>query len=342
LFTAYLSAIPVKINSPERKAQIVSIDGTLSNGQLPVSKQDGRSGIFTESRATGKAGNIELFTNRLDVENRGEISVSSFSTGQAGNLNITADSIFLNRQARLNSSARFETGGKITLNVTGDIILSNNGDKENATEISSTAFGDAQGGGITFNVSPNSFILGNKYENSDVVATAERTGKGGLVDAASAKDRIFLFRQFNGQRTEESDFTAASKLGLDGIVRGTQAALQAQLPQQPVVRDIQQVCASSQGITTRQAGRSAFSNTGRGGLPPNPSDALDSNIPQVPWVTLDSNQVNPTATNTAPSSTSKPEIEEAEGWVRQPNGKLTLTTRKSIAFSPCIYQSSQQ
>lgn len=334
----------VRINSSQRKAQVVDIDGTLFNGQLPDPKKDGRSGIFTESRATGSAGNIELFTNILNVENRGEISVSSFNTGEAGGLNITADSIFLNRQARLNSSARFGQGGDIRLNVTGNIVLRNNEDKDNATEISSTAFNDAKGGNITFNVSPNSFIIGNLFENSDVVATAEGIGKGGIVDAESAKDRIFLFREFNGQRTPESDFTAASALGLDGIVRGTQTDLQPQLPQQPVVRDIPQVCPASQGITTRQAGRSAYSNAGRGGLPPNPSDALDSNIPQVPWVTLDSNRENSAATNTTPSTTSKPEvIEEAQGWVRQPNGKLLLTTKTSTVPSPsCIYQSSQQ
>jgi filamentous hemagglutinin family protein len=250
----------VTINNPQTKTQIVNIDGTLSNGQLPVKNQDGRSGIFTESRANGSAGNINIYTDTLDVKNRGEISVSSFNIGQAGDLNITADSIFLNRQARLNSSARFGIGGNIEFNVTGNIRMGNDGDKDNATEISSTAFNDANGGNIIFNVSPKSFILANRYENSDVVATAEGIGKkGGLVDATSANGRRFNFRPSNGQRTEESDFTAVSALGLDGIVLGTQTDLQPQLPQQPVVRDIPQVCPANQGVTTRQAGRSAYS-----------------------------------------------------------------------------------
>jgi hypothetical protein len=324
------------INTPDNKAELVNIDGISFDGKV-------RSGIFTTSRGIGQAGDIELFTNKLNVTNSGEISVRSIDRGQAGKLNITADSIFLNNQARLNSSAFFGTGGDIILNVKGNIIMSNDGNPNNATEISSEAFDNANGGDIIFNLSQDSLIVARLLENSDVVATTNGTGTGGRITADSAKGRIFGFREFNIKPTPESDFTAVSALGQDGVVRATAGTVQAQLPQQPVVRDIPQVCPASQGVTTRQAGRSAFSNAGRGGLPPNPSEALESNTPQVPWVTLDSNRENLTAGNTTPSTTSKPEvIEEAQGWVQQPNGKLLLTTQTSTVLpSTCIYQSNQ-
>ncbi|MDJ0616528.1 MAG: filamentous hemagglutinin N-terminal domain-containing protein [Calothrix sp. MO_192.B10] len=327
----------VKVNTPENKAQLVQIDGVSANGEA-------RSGIFSDSRASGNAGNIEIFADTLDVKNSGEVSVSSFSSGFSGDLNINAGSIFLSNQARLNASTEFNKGGDINIEVAGSIVMRNNGDPNNATEISSTAFGDADGGDITFS-KVGGIILGYISENSDVVATAEK-GQGGEVNAESASGRIFGFRDFNQVRTPESDFSADALQGQDGVVRGEQGDVPPQIPQQPRVRDIPQVCPATQGITTRAVGKSQFTNVGRGGLPPNPGEVLNSNTPQVPWVTLDSNEKNSaTVTNSTPSNTaSKPQvIKEAQGWVALPNGKVRLTAHTSTSTSTsCVFGSSQQ
>ncbi|NJM23606.1 MAG: hypothetical protein HC907_35810 [Richelia sp. SM1_7_0] len=158
--------------------------------------------------------------------------------------------------------------------------------------------------------------------------------------------RIFNFRDFNEVRTPESDFSADALQGQDGVVRGEQGDVPPQIPQQPEVRDIPQVCPATQGITTREVGKSQFTNSWSGGLPPNPSEALNSNTPQVPWVTLNSNEKNPGGvTNSTPSTTASKSgvIKEAQGWVTLPNGKVRLTAHTSTSNSTsCVFGSSQQ
>ncbi|MEI2579878.1 beta strand repeat-containing protein [Scytonema sp. PRP1] len=330
----------VRINSGEKKAQLINIDGTLSNGQLPDETQ-GRSGIFTESRASGTAGDIEIYTDKLNVLNRGEVSVSGSETGASGTLNVTAGNIFMTQQAGIRATTN-SSGGNINLTVADSIIMRNNSDPNNATEITARAFGTANGGNIRLRV--GKFVLADLYENSDIVAEADQ-GSGGRIDAKDVKAIEFI-QHIRGRRLPESEFIASSLQGLEGTINVDPSSPQpVPVPNAPVVREIVQVCPTSPGATTREAGTSKYFNSGRGGLPPNPGEALDSNIPQVPWVTLDSDNQNPTsAANSTTANISSPEtIEEAQGWVKLPNGKFLLTKQTPTSSSvTCVFQSSQQ
>ncbi|NJM19305.1 MAG: filamentous hemagglutinin N-terminal domain-containing protein [Richelia sp. SM1_7_0] len=325
----------IKINTPDKMAELVEIDGTSADGRV-------RSGIFTNSQGSGKAGDIEIYTDKLNVLNRGEISVSGNSSGASGDINVTAGNISMTQQAGIRATTSSGEGGNINLTVADSINMKNDGNPEDATEITARAFGTANGGNITMRV--GKFILGKLSENNDIVAEAFG-GNGGRIDAKAALSFEFVQHE-KGRRIPESEYIASSSQGLNGIVNvSTQDFQPIPIPDVPIVRQVPQVCPTSPGVTTRPAGRSAFSNAGRGGLPPNPGDALESNIVQVPWVTLNSENTNTTgATSSTPATNQKPEaIAEAEGWQKLPNGKVIFTTKNSSSpLPPCILESSQQ
>ncbi|MBN4000320.1 hypothetical protein [Nostoc sp. LPT] len=74
--------------------------------------------------------------------------------------------------------------------------------------------------------------------------------------------------------------------------------------------------------------KSSFTITGRGGLPPNPSDALNTDAVQVDLVTLNPEVGKPytTAVSTNPTSPTPTRIVEATGWVIAANGDVILTS----------------
>ncbi|MBD2534009.1 filamentous hemagglutinin N-terminal domain-containing protein [Nostoc flagelliforme FACHB-838] len=87
--------------------------------------EDGRSisGIFSTVFNVGDAGNININTKRLLIQDGARISASSFSIGKSGNININAsDSVKLNGtsadglvRSGLFATATFSSGGNITI-----------------------------------------------------------------------------------------------------------------------------------------------------------------------------------------------------------------------------------
>ena len=322
----------IKINTPNNKAQLVKIDGISANGKV-------NSGIFSDSKASGDAGNLEIYTDNLKIQNSGEVSVSSSDSGLSGNMTVNVSSILLKNQASIKASTSTKgEGGDITITAANDIKF-----EGRDSEISSEALEDANGGNLNIESGGVIISLEGINANNDIVVTADGRGVGGKLDA-KAKYGAYGFVNFNKFRTPDSDFSAASRLGEDGTLSLITNNPQPQLPQQTSVREIIQVCPASQGVTTRAAGKSEYINTGHGGLPPNPNEALESNTAQVPWVTLNSeeNQTASAASST-PQNTSTPKvIREAQGWVKMPNGKLLLTTQNSNSSSlSCVFQTRQ-
>lgn len=72
---------------------------------------------------------------------------------------------------------------------------------------------------------------------------------------------------------------------------------------------------------------SKFIITGRGGLPPNPGDALSTDAVQVDWITLNPDAARSSAqvVSTSPTSPTPSPIVEATGWVIGKNGSVVLT-----------------
>ncbi len=94
------------------------------------------------------------------------------------------------------------------------------------------------------------------------------------------------------------------------------------LPVIPVDTKVAQGCTAS----GTQA-QSEFIITGRGGLPPNPGDALSTDAVQVDLVTLNPevDGRSTTAVSTSRTSSAPPPIVEATGWVIDFDGNVVLT-----------------
>jgi filamentous hemagglutinin family protein len=293
----------------------------------------GKAAIATATVGAGDASDLTI-NARGDIQliDGGLIAADTLTDKKAGNLTITADELTLTNFSRI-GSATYQTGqgGTVTIDVANSIRLRNN------SEITSEAFNTANGGDL--NIKAGKLIFSPSFaDNNDVVATAE-DGQGGRVTAEAPG--IFAFRDFNRVRTSESDFTATAASGRNGTVTPIDQNPQPPPPTQPTVREIPQVCPTSQGVATREAGRSAFINTGRGGLPPNPIEMLDSNTAQVPWVGLDpKEETSSNSSNSSTTMTATPDtIREAQGWMRLVGNKVRLTSNTSnLSKLPCIVQ----
>ncbi len=278
------------------------------------------SGLFFDSRGAGDARGIKIDTGNLVVENRGQITVSGTGTGIFGDLEIKADSIFLNNQGRLRATTAASEGGNIRLQVANSIIMRHN------SEISAEAFGTAKGGNITMEV--GDFIIALLPENSDIVASAFE-GQGGNISAKATG--IFGFRQFQGVRTPESDFTATSELGIDGTLEViTRDNLRLEGLSDDFLNDKDQPTQGCQAFGSRSSAK--FYNLGRGGLPTNPYEPLGSNdiLEDVQPPTQGSeNSAEADTSFTTPPET----IVEAQGWMITDKGEVILVAQMPVPLS---------
>ena len=296
----------------------------------------GSSGLFanTSKTSTDQGGDLKITTRQLVVQDDAEVTVGSQGSGRAGNLEVTAHSIWLDNQAKLTAETTSGKGGNITLQNLDLLLLRRN------SQISTTAGIGQQGGdggNITINA-PSGFIVAASRENSDIIANAF-SGQGGRVTINTSG--IFgiapLSRQdlerlrpndLNPRQLLTNDITAISQTNpsLSGTVELKTPDVDpsrglVNVPVEPVHTEVAQGCYAG----SAQA-QSEFIITGRGGLPPNPGDALTTDAVQVDLVTLDpsnDNRKSPPVTTNPTKPTPKP-IVEATGWVINAKGEVEL------------------
>jgi filamentous hemagglutinin family protein len=209
---------------------------------------------------SGDAGSVTLNTPVLRLQDKGAVSVRNEGVGNAGSLQINAHRIELNRQGAISASTNSGEGGNITLTLRDVLIARNN------SSIDTTSNGIGNGGNITI-ASP--IIIG--LENSDIIANAVR-GNGGRINITT--QGIFGLEN-RPQRTDESDITASSQFGISGTVAINNPDVDpggslTQLPED-VTDPSQQIATGCSALQESQ-----FVVTGRGGLPPNPTERLNS------------------------------------------------------------------
>lgn len=280
------------------------------------------STLFTEAQAAGKAGNLIIDSDRLLVRDRAELTVSSEGSGQAGNLDITARIVKLDNQGKFIAETASGDGGNITLTLDEVLLLRRN------SLISTTAGTDFAGGnGGMINIKAP-FIVAIPSENSDIKANAF-TGNGGQVNITTQGIFGIQPRQF---QTSESDITASSTFGVNGVVNINNPDVDPSqglitLPQSvvDVSQLIAQGCDAEPGQVTSQ-----FTVTGRGGMPPSPNDHLSGD---AMWSdTRLTVAVKPQHRSETSASAIKPlktsnglSIVPASGWVFNNQGEVTLT-----------------
>lgn len=275
------------------------------------------SRIFTNvaNTATGIGGLISLQTDgSLNLRDM-LISSSSAGRGQAGDIELFADTVQFNNTL-LAASTTFGDGGNILVNAS-DITRLNRTSRI-ATNAGTQGTG-GNGGNVTLN---GEFILG--ADNSDITANAFN-GAGGFIQINS--NGIFGL-QAREQITPDSDITAISRNNpaLSGEVEINAIPLDTAglvgLPTNLV--DVTALVGTDPCATGRQ---SQFVVTGRGGLPPNPSDPLtDTSIRVEPMVGEGENNGArvPNRTRIRRSHSNSSPVVEARGWTVDASDRVTL------------------
>nr|WP_242037214.1 filamentous hemagglutinin N-terminal domain-containing protein [Coleofasciculus sp. FACHB-125] len=349
LTTAYSTgaAGDITINATD-DITISGSDPTFNNRlaqQVDPSKLDqvdAASGVFADTiqipdlDPTGEGGNVILTTEQLLVREGGKVAVSTEGSGDAGDLWIQADSIRLDTAARLEADTRSqkpdspEGQGNITL-ISQELLL------RRGSNITTNATNTAIGGNITIDTDVIAAL-----EDSDISANAQDAFGGRVIITTQG----ILGTEFREEQTPQSDITATSELGpeFSGTVEINTPDVDpsrglANLPSIPVDTELAQGC--SAGGSQAQ---SEFIITGRGGLPPNPGEALNSDAVQVDLVTLnpriENRSIPPQATN--PTRPTRAPLVEAQGWVMGANSKVLLTVNAPNAPTVTPHRSWQR
>jgi large exoprotein involved in heme utilization and adhesion len=268
------------------------------------------------------------------------VNVQALGTGRAGNINVVADSIALDNKASIDGTTVSGTGANINLQAR-DIQLRRN------SRITTDA-GISDGGNIRIN---SDILLALPRENSDITANA-RTARGGQV--VVNVPNIFGFTSVNREQARSSlgltdaefaalqvnptsliptsDIAAISQQAgpaLQGAVTFSSAGVN---PAQGLVELPQNVVDAGQLFVANPCNLETgneFTITGKGGVPPNPNDALSSDSVQFGWV-------EPAVGGSQNLQATKAEIEiqpqpviPAGGWVMDDRDQVTL-----VAYNP--------
>ena len=303
---------------------------TSDSVELSGAKGIWNSGIQTETRGTGDAGKLTISTDRLSIQDGAEVTVrSSLGIGDAGDLEVTAHLVLLDNKGKLTATTEFgQDGGNITLNNL-DFLLMRRG-----SEISTDARSFGNGGNVTIN---SNFLIAVPAENSDIKASAIR-GNGGRIQIST---RGIFGIQFRERDTQESDITASSEFGIDGVVEfdsidADPGSELASLPQDVV--EVSELVAPGCQADIGQ-GANKFVVTGRGGLPPTPREALASESPLVDLGThLQAEENHASAVISGNSIAGSDDLTptlEAQGWVINAKGEVMLTAQ-ALTVTPDV------
>jgi filamentous hemagglutinin family protein len=277
------------------------------------------TGIFanTTEDSTGRGGSIFIDPQRVLVQDGATISVNSQGRGIGGNIFLQADHLELRNRGSITAETASAQGGNIRLDIKDVLGLRRN-------SLISTTAGTAQAGGDGGNIIFNGkFIVAVPKEDSDISANAF-TGKGGSVEITA--QNLFGI-QFRPQETNLSDITASSRFGAAGVVAiskpdidPNQGLLQLPTDLTDASRLIAQTCPTVDTI----AKTNQFIITGRGGLPPTPSEAVNRDAIQVDLVTVNQDDSSrPDRATVLPRSPDTP-IVEAQGAQIAANGMIKL------------------
>ncbi|WP_322744330.1 S-layer family protein [Coleofasciculus sp. LEGE 07092] len=272
------------------------------------------SGVINPN-AIANGGSLNLNVGQLILRNGGTLNLQALGTGQAGNINVVADAIALDNQSSIDGRTASGAGGNINLQAQ-NILL------RRGSQISTDA-GNTTGGNITINT--NTLVAVPK-ENSDITANAQQ-GSGGRISITASG---IFGTQFRDRLTPFNDITATSELGLE--FNGTvQIDIRAVDPNQGLVELPSTFTDSSNQIVAgcpADKGNS-FTVTGRGGIPDNPEQYLRGRAVWTDRRNLSASYPENSPTPYTPHPTPHTQLIEAQDWIVDENGTVTLTAAPS-------------
>jgi len=285
-------------------------------------------------RPSGAAGSLSIATGRLSVRDGATIGVQSYGTGAAGSINVVADSIALNTKGIIDATNLFGIGGNINLR-SRDIQLRSN------SRITAVG-GGGEGGNITLN---SDILVG--VNNSDITANAP-SATGGRVNinvpnilgfAATSREQVKSRLGVTDPQLADLQVSPTSLLPSSDIAALSQSsgpALQGggANPAQGLVEQRQNIVAPADliaGNPCRKGTESAFTVTGKGGVPASPDDTLSSAASPWTWVeeagSLATDNV-PDVTDRTPREIRDREVVPARGWVVNARGEVMLVANQ--------------
>ena len=268
------------------------------------------TGIFadTEQGSTGDGGSIFIDPETIILQDGASIAVNSQGSGEGGNIQLQAGSLTLANQSAITAETFSTDGGNIEIALGGNLILRDN------SEISASAGTDEAGGdGGNIDIDAQ-FILSFPDENKITAEAFLGTGGNINITTNSIFGREFL------------EISASSELGLEGTVSINTLELElspglVELPSKLETLSIPQGCEASRGRG------SSFISTGRGGLPPSPTETLSSH--QV-WRDVQlPTQLTKNSANTVKQNTTAERIVEASSWIINEEGIVELVAEES-------------
>lgn len=298
--------------------------------------------LFSGTQGFRDSGDLTINTGQLLVTNGAQVAVSSQGQASAGNLELVTGSIQLNNQGRLTAESAFGNGGNINLRSQNFLLLRGN------SQISTTAGStQANGNGGNINIT-TPFLVAFPDENSDITANAFN-GAGGTVTINATgifglvqRGRENLLSVLGTNNAAELDPGQLSTNDITAISQ-TNATLNGQvtintpdvdpsrgllgLPTE-VVSTSELVESSCGAAQTNQA--SEFIITGRGGLPPSPSEPLGSEQvwSDTRFREIATQPLKPLTTTTSAEKSSY-EILPATAWRFNNQGEVTLISSGS-------------
>ena len=290
------------VNAKEIELSGIGKVQLLRNGQTET--RTFPSGLFAlsgeirpniaDNEATGAGGNLEINTDLLTVRDGAEVSVTAKGAGIAGNLVTKANGIRLQDGSIIGATVQ-GSGANITLEVRDSLQLRGN------SQISTTAGENGDGGNIKITADTLAIL-----ENSSISADAGR--QGGNVQITT-KGIFSLPNAITASSAQGAQFSGNVLINTPDI-QPTQGLI---APPEKFLSPENQVasaCASEKGQN-----RSQFIITGRGGLPPDPTEPLSSETVRVSSSKLSSDHN---------SITSVQLPQPATGWGVNHKGELIL------------------
>ncbi len=327
-------------------AEEIEVIGSANGGQF-ISKIEASSGSalgIINPDATGKAGSLNINSNRLIIRDRATINVANLGSGDAGTINIFASAIALDTNSSINATTG--SGGEGNINLEAKDIQLRRGSRI------TTDAGSSMGGNITIN---SDILLAFPAENSDITANAQ-TAKGGTVNinvdnifgiAAISRDQIrnnlgltdaelealTVNPTFLLQSNDIAAISQAAGANLQGTVTFSTSGIN---PAQGLVELPQNIVDSATLIAANPCAEgqaSEFVITGRGGLPANGGDRLIDDPVRVSWSELpapqESRGTEKQGIRGELTDSSRERIVPAQGWEIDERGVVTL-----VAYNP--------
>jgi filamentous hemagglutinin family protein len=166
-----------------RASESIKATGSAPNGEASL--------FLTETLSIAKAGDVEINTRRLILQNGAQVSSSTFNQGSGGKIIVNASELVEatgisqtgNFASGLFSVARESTGegGRVEL-TTKQLVL------QDGAQVSATTFSQGSGGNVLVNASESVEAIGTApIGTSGLFAGSESTGNGGTVKIITGK-----------------------------------------------------------------------------------------------------------------------------------------------------------